>query len=112
MGSLGVGDPGAKVLPLPTPLPQKVEEQLKHAGLPDCGQVPFVPELSKNRRGETIVKKARIQFGPKKDKVGYVDKDRRIWVRDVAHAGLPDHWDVQIDGGRDYLKVDDQGNQL
>lgn len=95
-----------------TPLPQKVVNQIKHARLPEGGQVPFVPELNKNRKGETILKKARVQFGPKKDKVGYVDKDRRIWIRDAAQAGLPEHWDVQIDDGRDYLKVDDQGNRL
>jgi hypothetical protein len=93
-------------------LPEKVKQQIKGAGLPTGGQVPFVPALTRNRRKETIVKKGPVLYGPKRGDVGYVDRNGRIWVKDAAHAGTPDHWDVQIDGGRDYVRVDFDGNQL
>lgn len=93
-------------------LPDKVREQMKNAGLPSAGQVPFVPQLTKNRRGATIIEKAVVRKGPKKDKRGYLDISGRIWIRDSAHANVPDHWDVQLDGGEDYFRVDCEGNRL
>ena len=30
----------------------------------------------------------------------------------TAHAGVPDHWDVQEDGGESYFRVDDGGDRL
>jgi hypothetical protein len=68
--------------------------------------------LEKNREGAHIIRKATIQHGPKKGKIGYVDTNGRIWIKDRAHAGDPDHWDVQEDGGKDYFRVDLQGNIL
>jgi hypothetical protein len=100
------------VNPLPANLPQKVQEQMAKAGLPQTGQVPFVPKLTTNRRGESIIDKGVVQHGPKKDKKGYVDTQGRIWIKDRAHAGDPDHWDVQIDGGQDYIRVGPDGNLL
>ncbi|MDB5331242.1 MAG: hypothetical protein JWP03_2393 [Phycisphaerales bacterium] len=44
--------------------------------------------------------------------MGWVDLDGRIWLRDRAHAGLPDHWDVQEDKGATYFRVDNDGNLL
>jgi hypothetical protein len=41
-----------------------------------------------------------------------VDVQGRIWIRDRAHADVPDHWDVQIDDGDRYIRVDNDGNQL
>lgn len=76
------------------------------------GDVPSVPKLAKNRRDNVIIEKADVTTGPKKDKRGWVDVYDRIWVRDRAHAGLGDHWDVQIDGGESYVRVDDQGNEV
>lgn len=35
----------------------------------------------------------------------------RIWIRDRGHAGLPDHWDAQGDGGEDYFRVDANGEE-
>lgn len=45
-------------------------------------------------------------------RMGWVDLDGRIWLRDRAHAGLPDHWDVQEDKGATYFRVDNDGNLL
>lgn len=93
-------------------LPQKVQEQMAKAGLPTGGTVPFVPKLTTNRRGDQIIEKATVQHGPKKGKKGYLDTSGRIWIKDRAHAGDPDHWDVQIDGGQSYIRVDLHGNRL
>ena len=93
-------------------LPDKVLLQLERVGLPTGGECPFVPELVKNRKGEWMVQKQAVLYGPKKGKRGYVDTAGRIWVRDRAHSGLPDHWDVEEDGGRDYFRIDMHGNRL
>ena len=29
-----------------------------------------------------------------------------------AHAGLPDHWDVQFDDGAEYIRVDQNGDEI
>jgi hypothetical protein len=94
------------------PLSQKVRDQIAKAGLPTSGQVPYIPALLINSRGKQEIEKAPVLHGPKKNKVGYVDTQGRIWVRDRAHAGYPDHWDVQEDGGVTYFKVDLEGNKL
>ena len=50
--------------------------------------------------------------GPKAGKKGVVDDQGNIWIRDRAHAGVPDHWDVQIDDGDGYFRMGLDGNQL
>jgi hypothetical protein len=93
-------------------LPEKIERQIKEAGLPTGGAVPFDPKLKKNMKGKQIIKKDTVAHGPKKGKRGYVDTKGRIWIKDRAHAGDPDHWDVQEDGGRKCFRVDPNGNLL
>jgi len=93
-------------------LPQKVKDQIQNAGLPTSGTYPFVPRIVKNKRNEDIIDKQKITKGPKRGKSGYVDDQGRIWIRDRAHASVPDHWDVQIDGGEDYFRVDQHGNAI
>ncbi|MBI1903747.1 MAG: hypothetical protein HYS13_21805 [Planctomycetia bacterium] len=93
-------------------LSPKIERQIEKAGLPRTGAVPFVPKIRNNRRGEREIEKAEVEHGPKQGKKGYVDVQGNIWIKDRAHAGLPDHWDVQIDGGKRYVKVDLQGNLI
>jgi hypothetical protein len=93
-------------------LPQKIDRQIDKAGLPRGGSVPFIPMLDKNRNGEPIIKKATVQHGPKRGKRGFVDTQGRIWIKDRAHAGDPDHWDVQEDGGKKYFRVDQNGDLL
>jgi hypothetical protein len=93
-------------------LPQKIIDQMSKAGLPTGGQHPFKPKLATNRQGEQIIEKKAVTKGPKVGKRGYVDEQGRIWVKDRSHAGLPDHWDVQIDEGEDYVRVDQNGNAL
>jgi hypothetical protein len=95
-------------------LTQKLKDQLAKAGLPLSGTHPFRPRLTKNRRGEMIVERAQVFRAPaaQAGRVGWVDTDGRIWLRDHAHAGLPDHWDVQEDGGKTYFRVDGNGNLL
>lgn len=93
-------------------LPQKIDKQIDKAGLPRGGSVPFIPKLDKNRRGEPIIKKATVQHGPKRGKKGFVDTQGRIWIKDRAHAGDPDHWDVQEDGGKKYFRIDQNGDPL
>ena len=88
---------------LSTNLPKKVQEQMTKAGLPTAGKVAFVPMLITNRRGDTVIEKAEVKHGPKKGKRGYVDTQGRIWIKDRAHAGDPDHWDVQVDAGLDFF---------
>jgi hypothetical protein len=93
-------------------LPQKVIDQIARAGLPTGGRHPFRPKLTTNHRGEPMIEKKAVAKGQKKNKKGYVDDQGRIWVKDRAHAGMPDHWDVQIDGGEDYIRVDLSGEEL
>lgn len=64
----------------------KINKQIKRAGLPTGGEVPFEPKLVKNRNGDSTVKKDRITQGPKRGKFGYVDVKGRIWIKDRAHA--------------------------
>jgi hypothetical protein len=93
-------------------LPQKIVDQMKHAGLPSTGKHPFWPKLTTNKRGDQIIEKRAVTKGPKKGKRGYLDDQGRIWIKDRAHAGVPDHWDVQINDGADYIRVDEQGNEI
>ncbi len=93
-------------------LPDKIGKQINKAGLPTGGPVPFVPQLDTNKKGRQVIRKGVVRHGPKKGKRGYVDSAGRIWIRDRAHAGDPDHWDVQEDGGTTYFRVDGQGNLL
>jgi len=93
-------------------LPQKIIDQMRKAGLPTSGQHPFQPKLTTNKNGDQIIEKVAVSHGPKQGKRGFVDDQGRIWIRDRSHAGLPDHWDVQFDGGSDYIRVDQNGNEL
>ena len=91
---------------------RKLEAQIQKAGLPQAGEFPYVPKLEKNKKGRPIIKKDVVTHGPKAGKLGYVDTSGRIWIKDRAHAGDPDHWDVQEDGGSTYFRVDLDGNFL
>ena len=93
-------------------LPEKITKQMAKAGLPTGGAVPFDPKLEKNKRGKQVIVKVTVPHGPKKGKKGYVDTQGRIWIKDRAHAGDPDHWDVQENGGQAYIRVDLHGNLL
>ncbi len=97
---------------MPDALPEKIVQQIGKAGLPVRGAIPFIPALETNRAGNAIIKKEAVTQGPKKGKMGYVDVSGRIWIKDRAHAGDPDHWDVQMDGGKDYIRVDLNGESL
>ena len=90
---------------------EKIEEQIRKAGLPTSGAMPHTPHLDKNRNGQPIIKKDTVGHGPKKGKRGYVDTNGRIWIRDRAHGKYSDHWDVQKNGGKKgHIRVDPQGN--
>jgi len=93
-------------------LPDKIDKQIDKAGLPRGGAVPFDPKLEINKRGKLVIGKDTVTNGPKKGKKGFVDTRGRIWIKDRAHAGDPDHWDVQEDGGKEYIRVGLQGNLL
>lgn len=93
-------------------MPDKVTRQIERAGLPLSGDEPFVPKMVVSRRGRKEIEKATVNHGPKQGKRGYVDVHGRIWIRDRAHADKPDHWDVQIDDGKDYFRVDNEGNRI
>ena len=90
----------------------KVEKQIEKAGLPTSGSVPFDPQLDRNKKGDSIIRRGTIQHGPKKGKKGYVDAVGRIWIKCLSHGTVPDHWDVQVEGGIDYFRVDLNGNVL
>jgi hypothetical protein len=93
-------------------IPQRLIDQMAKAGLPSTGAHPFEPRLRTNRRGELEIEKRSVSKGPKQGKHGYVDVHGRIWIRDRAHGGLPDHWDVQLNDGDDYIRIDDQGKEI
>ncbi len=93
-------------------LPPKVLEQMRKAGLPTGGTNPFEPSLTTNRNGDPVIEKKEVRIGPKRGKKGYVDTQGRIWIKDRAHASVPDHWDVQLHDGADYIRVDLNGNLL
>jgi hypothetical protein len=93
-------------------LPQKIIEQIEAAGLPTTGDHPFHPKTTRNRNGDRIIEKRAIRKGPKAGKKGFVDDQDQIWIRDRAHAHVPDHWDVQIDDGDDYFRVGLDGNRI
>jgi hypothetical protein len=93
-------------------LPQKVIDQINKAGLPSGGQHPFKPRLTTNQRGDQVIEKQAVTKGPKAGKRGYVDDQGRVWIKDRPHSDLPTHWDVQIDDGDDYFRVDQDGNEL
>jgi hypothetical protein len=93
-------------------LPHKIIEQIRKAALPTTGPHPFRPMLVRNARGEMVIEKRAVQKGPKRGKKGYVDDQGRIWVKDRSHAGVPDHWDVQLGEGDDYCRVDLNGNEI
>lgn len=93
-------------------LPQKVIDQLARARLPSGGPNPYRPRLVTNRAGDLVIEKLVVARGPKIGKKGYVDDQGRIWVKDRAHGSVPEHWDVQIDEGGDYIRVDFSGNLI
>ncbi len=93
-------------------LPKKILDQLRKAGLPTGGKHPFTPKLIRNQRGDQVIEKRAAAKGPKRGKRGFVDDQGRIWIKDRAHAGVPDHWDVQIDDGDDYCRVDANRNEI
>lgn len=93
-------------------LPQIIIDQVNDQGLPTGGNNPFRPKFTRNRSGDRVIEKRSIKKGPKKGKKGYVDDQGNIWIRDRSHAGLPDHWDVQIDDGEDYFRVGLDGNKI
>ena len=95
-----------------SPLPDKIARQIKKAGLPENGDEPYRPMLLKNRSGEDMIEKREVFHGPKCGKRGWVDERGRIWIRDYAHADVPDHWDVQIDDGRSYIRVGFDGSVI
>jgi hypothetical protein len=94
------------------PEPSKVDRQIAKAGLPTNGTIPFVPQLDLNRRRDEVIRRETVQHGLKKGKKGYVDTTGRIWVKCRAHGHVPDHWDVQLEGGADYVRVGLDGNEL
>lgn len=93
-------------------IPDKIVRQIEKAGLPKVGALHYEPRLEKNKTGKFVIRKEAVRNGPKTGKMGFVDISGRIWIKDRAHAGDPDHWDVQIDGGMEYFRVDLQGNLL
>lgn len=97
---------------MPSGLPQKIIEQINGAGLPTAGRHSFNPRLTRNKKGKPIIQKKTVQKGRKKGKKGFVDDQDRIWVRDRSHAGLPDHWDVQLNEGADYMRIGMDGEEI
>jgi hypothetical protein len=96
---------------MPSALPQKIIDQIKRAGLPASGTHQFIPSIRTNSRGETEIVKESPKRGPKSRKRGFVDVKGRIWIKDRAHAHVPDHWDVQINDGEEHFRVDLNGDE-
>jgi hypothetical protein len=85
---------------------------MRKAGLPTEGDVSFIPRLVTNLREEEVVLKKEVLSGPKAGKVGYVDTQDRTWIKDRAHSGYPDHWDVQENDGLTYFRFGLDGTLL
>ncbi len=85
---------------------------MKKLGLPTGGSYPFRPKIRPNRRNDPDLVTRFPKKGRKKDVKGFVDEDGNIWIRDPAHGGYPDHWDVQKDDGNDYERVGDDGEPV
>jgi hypothetical protein len=88
---------------------KKIKDQMANAGLPQVGPVPFEPRVVKNKSGEDEIDKKAPLYGRRKNKKGFVDVQGRIWIKDWAHSGYPNHWDVQVDSGQSYFRVDYNG---
>ena len=91
---------------------EKIIDQMQKVGLPSNGPHPFKPKLTTNHRGDQIIEKRAAAKGPKQGKRGYVDDQGRTVIKDRAHAGVPEHWDVQINDGDHYIRVDLQGSEI
>lgn len=91
-------------------LTPRVQAQIAKVRLPTTGPEAFVPALGTDRKNRQTLKREAVRHGPKAGQIGYLDAAGRIWIRDRAHAGVPDHWDVQEDGGTTYFRVDDTGH--
>ncbi len=102
---------GAPKVPRGT-LPAKIQKQITKKRLPQSGETPFAPRFTTNRKGQKIVQTAEVEHGPQAGRKGVVDTEGRIWLKDEAHAGYPEHWDVQIDSGKDYFRVGIDGNAV
>ena len=103
---------GQRMAKPPKPLPQSVIDQVRELRLPTGGACPFDPAFRRSPSGVDLIRRGAIDHGPKRDKAGFRDKQGRIWIRDRAHGGVPEHWNVQIDGGRRSDRVGDDGNSL
>jgi len=93
-------------------LSPRVQGQITKAGLPTTGPEPFLPALGTDSKNRQCLRRARVQHGRKAGQIGYLDTAGRIWIRDRAHASVPDHWDVQENEGLSYFRVDDNGNVI
>lgn len=70
---------------------EKLIGQMTKAKLPYLkGSVPYIPKLKRNDRAEVEVVKVETPRG-----FGWTAQDGKIWIRGRAHAGYPNHWDVQ-----------------
>ena len=93
-------------------LSPRVQGQIAKARLPTVGPERFIPSLGADSKKRQCLRRAAVQHGAKAGRIGYLDAAGRIWIRDRAHAGAPDHWDVQENEGRFYFRVDDNGNLM
>jgi hypothetical protein len=91
-------------------VPKEVLDRIQKQRLPTNGQHPFIPKWRVNKRGKPDLILAPLTRGRKKGEKGFLDSQDRIWIRDKAHANVPDHWDVEENGGQSYFRVDDNGN--
>ena len=96
----------------PRPLPPAIADEIRDCHLPTGGACPFEPTYRRSPSGTDVLRRGQVEHGPKRGKTGFLDRQGRIWIRDPAHAGVPDHWDVQTDGGRRYDRVGDDGSYL
>jgi len=90
----------------------KISNQIQKKGLPTSGQTPYKAKYRVNKAGNLELQRGAPKYGPKVNEVGFVDENGRIWIKEGAHAGYPEHWDVQVDEGRNYFRVGLDGNPV
>ena len=89
----------------------EILSQMQRRGLPQAGEMPFIPRTFRDRSGRLRIQRGSPERGPRsgtRDQ-GFVAQDGNVWMKhiDQQHG---DHWDVQIDNGQDHINVNPDGS--
>ena len=77
---------------------KKIDKQIKKAGLPTGGAMPFYPQLDKNKKGEPIIRKAPGSTG-----LMAIGSSGSWEIAIDQTVSGPDRWFAQVEGPSVYL---------